>query len=135
MGYGTGVISHFRVKKKFKLIKRYITPVITHNRCNICFYPIFLHRALTLHSRYYKFSCSRVHFASSNVAANSVATVAASTSPYVASLIFRSLRHKSILTEWDSPVHAFLLFRFHSCCLCRRHIASIVTTTLFTFTL
>ena len=51
----------FRSKKRFKL----------------CFYHIFLSRALTLHSPYYKFSCSRVHFSSTNIAT----TAAASTAP------------------------------------------------------
>jgi len=49
------------------------------------FLPYFLACALTLHSRYSKFSCSRVHFAFANVAA----TAAASTAPPTASPLFR----------------------------------------------
>jgi len=70
----------FQSKKEFKLIKRYITPVITHNQCNICFYLIFLHRTLTLHLCYSKFSYSRVNFA--------FAKIAASTAPTAASLLW-----------------------------------------------
>jgi len=112
----------FQSKILFKFKKRYITSVITHNWCNICFYPVFLSRALTLHSRYYKFSRSRVHFASANAAASST--------PNVTSLLFRSLHRESIHTKRDSFVHAFWLFRCHfCCCFCRlcRHILSIAT--------
>ena len=111
MDYAIGVICHFRVKK-IKLIKRYITTIITHKRCNIYFYLIFLACTLTLHSCYSKFSFLRVYFAFAKAAA----TTAASTAPSAASLLFRSLRLESIHTERDSSIRASLLFRCHSCC-------------------
>ena len=62
MEYATGAICHFRVKKKFKLIRKYIKPIITHKQCNICFYLVFLARSLTLLLCYSKFFCSKSLF-------------------------------------------------------------------------